>query len=144
MTLVLESLSISAGTDKNAKVKNERFYERRQTKLEHRFGHGLQYRPRFNCHRSTTRKSSCEIDKQNQYSHRESMRIFGYFRLTSENTNEIMKKLVADINVTVSMHDTNVHLVHYDVITYRSPAGAMHCAFCTHQTFVVPPLSHVK
>ena len=35
-------------------------------------------------------------------------------------------------------------LVHYDVIIWGSPSGAMHCAFCTRQKFVVPPLSHVK
>ena len=33
-------------------------------------------------------------------------------------------------------------LVHYDVIIYGSPSGAMHCAFCTRQNAVVPPLSH--
>ena len=35
-------------------------------------------------------------------------------------------------------------LVHYDVIIWGSPSGAMHCAFCTRQNVVVPPLSHVK
>ena len=32
-----------------------------------------------------------------------------------------------------------VNLVHYDVIIWGSPNGAMHCAFCTRQNIVVPP-----
>ena len=35
-------------------------------------------------------------------------------------------------------------LVHYDVVIRGSPSGAMHCAFCTRQNVVMPPLSHVK
>ena len=34
--------------------------------------------------------------------------------------------------------------MHNDVIIWGSPSGAMHCAFCTRQNVVVPPLSNVK
>ena len=38
----------------------------------------------------------------------------------------------------------SMDLVHYDVIVWGSLSGAKHCAFCSRQHFVVPPLSHVK
>ena len=49
-----------------------------------------------------------ELDRQNQYSRRESVRISGIPETEGENTNDIVKKLAADIGVPLTQNDISV------------------------------------
>ena len=56
----------------------------------------------------------------------------------------VLNHLVNSTHTHTLMCTHIMDLMHYDVIIWGSPSGALHCAFCTRQKFVVPPLSHVK
>ena len=49
-----------------------------------------------------------ELDRQNQYSRRESVRISGISETEGENTNDILEKLAADIGVSLTQDDISV------------------------------------